>query len=138
VSIVLDTSVVVALAIAGEPDHEAVRDWIAGEDDELVTTPLVLAEVDHVIDRRAGPAVAARVLSDFREGAYRVHWWESAVADSVDVLGAERRLGIGVVDASLVALAAQLKTARLATLDERHFRRLGIGDTPFTLLPADL
>lgn len=137
-SVVLDTSVVVALTIADEPDHEAVRDWIAGEDDELVTTPLVLAEVDHVIDRRAGPDVAARVLADFRAGAYRVHWWESAVADSLDVLGAERRLGIGVVDASLVALAARLKTARLATLDERHFRRLGIGKTPFTLLPADL
>ncbi len=137
-TVVLDTSVVVALAIADEPDHEAVRDWIAGEDDELVTTPLVLAEVDHVIERRAGPAVAARVLADFRDGAYRVHWWESAVADSLDVLGAERRIGIGVVDASLVALAAQLGTARLATLDERHFRRLGVAGAPFTLLPADL
>jgi predicted nucleic acid-binding protein len=138
VTVVLDTSIVVALAIADEPDHESVRDWIAAENDELVTTPLVLAEVDHVIERRAGPVVAEQVLADFRQGAYRVHWWSNAVDESLDVLGAERRLGIGVVDASLVALAGHLETNRLATLDERHFRRLGLDGKPFTLLPADL
>jgi predicted nucleic acid-binding protein len=137
VSVVVDTSVVVALAIADEPDHEAVRDWVMAELDELVTTPLVLAEVDHVIQRRAGLAVAEQVLADFRDGAYRVHWWPDAVADSLDVLRTERRLGIGVVDASLVALAGRLRTGRVATLDQRHFRRLETGGKPFTILPAD-
>ena len=133
----LDTSVVVALAIADEPDHEAVRDWVMAEIDELVTTPLVLAEVDHVIQRRAGAAVAEQVLADFRAGAYRVHWWPDGVADSLDVLRTERRLGIGVVDASLVALAGQLRTSRIATLDQRHFRQLETAGRPFTILPAD-
>jgi predicted nucleic acid-binding protein len=137
VSVVLDTSVVVALAIADEPDHEEVRDWVMAELDELVTTPLVLAEVDHVIQRRAGPAVAEQVLADFRDGAYRVHWWPHAVAESLDVLRAERRLGIGVVDASLVALAGRLRTSRVATLDQRHFRRLETEGKSFTILPAD-
>lgn len=133
----LDTSIVVALAIADEPDHQAVRNWIMGEKDELVTTPLVLAEVDHVIQRRAGDAVAEQVLADFRDGAYRVHWWPDAVADSLEVLREERRIGIGVVDASLIALAGQLGTRRLATLDQRHFRRVGVAGEPFALLPAD-
>jgi predicted nucleic acid-binding protein len=137
VSVVLDTSIVVALAIADEPDHRAVRDWIMAEDDELVTTPLVLAEVDHVIGRRAGHGVAARVLADFRDGAYRVHWWRDAIGESLAVLAAERQLGIGVVDASLVALAAQLRTTRVATLDQRHFRRIGAEGKSFTILPAD-
>lgn len=137
-TVVLDTSIVVALAIAGEPDHDAVRDWVLREQAELITTPLVLAEVDHVLQRRAGADVAEAVLADFRNGAYRVDWWPGAVADSLNVLRAERRLGIGVVDASLVALAAHLGTNRIATLDQRHFRRLGIAGEPFTLLPADL
>jgi predicted nucleic acid-binding protein len=137
VSVVLDTSIIVALAIADEPDHDAVRDWVMAEFDELVTTPLVLAEVDHVIQRRAGSTVAERVLTDFRNGAYRVHWWPDAVAESLDVLRAERRLGIGVVDASLVALAGRLRTSRVATLDQRHFRRLGTKGKSFTILPAD-
>jgi predicted nucleic acid-binding protein len=137
VSVVLDTSVVVALAIADEPDHAAVREWVLAEPDELVTTPLVLAEVDHVIQRRAGSAVAEQVLADFRDGAYRVHWWPDAVADSLAVLRAERRLGIGVVDASLVALAERLRTSRVATLDQRHFRQLETEGKSFTILPAD-
>jgi predicted nucleic acid-binding protein len=137
VSVVLDTSIVIALAIAGEPDHAAVRDWIAAEAGELVTTPLVLAEVDHVIQRRAGSAIAEQVLADFRDGAYRVHWWPGAVAESLEILAAERRLGIGVVDASLVALAEHLQTSRVATLDQRHFRRVGAGGKPFTIFPAD-
>jgi predicted nucleic acid-binding protein len=137
VSVVLDTSIVVALAIADEPDHEAVRDWIMAEVDELVTTPLVLAEVDHVIQRRAGSTVAEQVLADFRDGAYRVDWWPNAVVESLDVLRAERRLGIGVTDASLVALAGRLRTSRIATLDQRHFRQLQAGEKSFTILPAD-
>jgi uncharacterized protein len=137
VTVVLDTSIVVALAVADEPDHQAVRDWIMAEREELVTTPLVLAEIDHVVERRAGRAVAERVLADFRDGAYRVHWWRDAIADSLDVLRAEGRAGIGVVDASLVALAGQLGTNRLATLDQRHFRLVGVSGSPLTLLPAD-
>ena len=48
-------------------------------------------------------------------------------------------MGLGLVDASLVALAAWLATARVATLDERHFRVLQplSGERSFTLLPAD-
>jgi len=137
-TVILDTSIVVALAIVGEQDHDAVREWILSEPAELVTTPLVLAEVDHVLQRRAGTAVAEAVLADFRNGAYRVEWWPAAAADSLNVLRTERRLGIGVVDASLVALAAHLGTRRVATLDQRHFRQLGLAGEAFTLLPADL
>lgn len=136
-TVVLDTSVLVALAIASEPDHAAVRDWILAERAELVTTPLVLAEVDHVLQRRAGHAVADAVLADFEHGAYRVDWWPRALTESLAVLRSERGAGIGVVDASLLALAGRLDTDRVATLDQRHFRRLRVGDKPLTLLPAD-
>lgn len=136
-SVVLDTSVVVALVVADEPDHVAVRDWVMAQGEELVTTPLVLAEIDHVIERRAGRAVADQVLADFRDHAYRVTWWAEAVPDSLAVLRAEVRMGIGLVDASLVALAQHLRTTRIATLDQRHFRCLNVGGEQFTVLPAD-
>jgi predicted nucleic acid-binding protein len=137
VSVVLDTSVVVALVVADEPDHVAVRDWVMAQGEELVTTPLVLAEIDHVVERRAGRAVADQVLADFRDHAYRVSWWAEAVPDSFAVLRAEGSLGIGLVDASLVALAQHLRTTRIATLDQRHFRCLNVGGEHFTVLPAD-
>jgi uncharacterized protein len=137
VTVVLDTSIVVALAIADEPDHEEVRDWILAQREDLITTPLVLAEIDHVIERRAGRPVAEQVLMDFQDGAYQVRWWPEALQDSLKVLRVERRVGVGVVDASLVALAEHLGTASVATLDQRHFRRLAAAGKPFTVLPAD-
>jgi predicted nucleic acid-binding protein len=137
VSVVLDTSIVVALAVADEPDHAAVRDWVMAQGEELVTTPLALAEIDHVVERRAGRAAADRVLADFHEEAYRVRWWAQALPDSLAVLRAEAKIGIGLVDASLVALAQHLRTSRVATLDHRHFRCLQVGGETFTVLPAD-
>lgn len=47
--------------------------------------------------------------------------------------------GLGLADASLVALAESLHTADIATLDERHFRAvrpLAAADA-FRLLPTD-
>jgi predicted nucleic acid-binding protein len=137
VTVVLDTPVVVALAVADEPDHVAVRDWVMSQAEELVTTPLALAEIDHVVERRAGRAAADQVLADFHDEAYRVHWWPQALPDSIAVLRSEGKIGIGLVDASLVALAQQLRTARIATLDHRHFRRLHVSGDQFTVFPAD-
>ena len=53
--IVLDASIVVAYVNASERRHEAVATWLEAVDEDLVTTPLVLAEIDHVLGRRAGP-----------------------------------------------------------------------------------
>jgi hypothetical protein len=46
---------------------------------------------------------------------------------------------LGMVDASLVALGADLSTTRITTPDERHLRILEplTGEPAFTLLPAD-
>ncbi len=47
--------------------------------------------------------------------------------------------GLGLADASLVALADRLGAIESATLDERHFRvvRPLSGATAFQILPAD-
>jgi len=134
--VVLDTSIVVALMVADEPDHPAVRDWVAEVDDDLVTTPLAVAEMDHVIHRRGGAAAQARLWQDLDVGAYQVRWWADALAETLKIARVAQR--IGLVDASLVALAERLRTTHVATLDHRHFRTLkSAAGAPFTLLPAD-
>jgi predicted nucleic acid-binding protein len=47
--------------------------------------------------------------------------------------------GLGLADASLVALAERLDTVEIATLDERHFRSVRplAGGGAFRLLPMD-
>ncbi|MDQ3607326.1 MAG: PIN domain-containing protein [Actinomycetota bacterium] len=137
-AVVLDTSVVVAFMVEDEPDHEAVTTWIEALDDDLVTTPLALAEMDHVMLKRAGRFAVVRLWQDFDTGAYQVRWWADALRETLKIARVEGHLGIGLADASLVALAERLGTLHIATLDHRHFRRLAARDgEPFVVLPAD-
>jgi predicted nucleic acid-binding protein len=137
--IVLDTSVVLALMDTDEKQHERVREWIEGVPDELCTTPLVVAELDHLVPRKGGSAAARALHEDFDEGAYTVEWWRSALRETIATARQYESIGLGLTDASLIALAAHLETTRIATLDERHFRtaRPAAGAERFTLLPAD-
>lgn len=137
-AIVLDTSVVVAVLDRDEARHGEVRAWLEATDDALVTTPLALTEIDYLVRRHLGQQAAQALWSDFESGAYAVRWWADALAETIDTARRFRHVDIGLVDASLVALAARLGTERVATLDERHFRRLtGTRGTPFTVLPSD-
>lgn len=137
--IVLDTSVIYALLDGGDRRHQEALAWYERVDDELATTPLILAEADHLASSRGrGAARASR--NDVRAGAYRVDWWASAARESADIADRYASLGLGLADASLVALAARLDTLDIATFDERHFRTVrpvGRGDA-FRLLPLDL
>ena len=55
-TVVLDTNVVVALYDAADPDHRLVADWIATLDEDLVATPLAVAEMDYLVAERGGAA----------------------------------------------------------------------------------
>lgn len=138
--IVIDTSVVLALMDAQDDDHKRVREWMEDVSDELCTTPLVLAELDHMVPRKGGAAAAQALHEDFEEGAYSVEWWRSALRETITTAHLYESIDLGLTDASLAALAAHLGTTRIATLDERHFRAVrplsGKADS-FTLLPAD-
>jgi predicted nucleic acid-binding protein len=136
--IVLDASIVVVYFNASERQHDIVVDWLTETEEELVTTPLVLAELDYVLGRRAGPSALDELWSDLEDGVYEVMWWPNAVTETIDVARSATP-SIGLADASLAALAAHLGTRRIATLDETHFRGLASprNGEPFVLLPTD-
>ncbi len=134
----LDTSVVVAFMNRRDDDHERVVAWMETTGEDLATTPLIVAEIDHLVSRAGGTDAAAAFYEDLIGGAYLVEWWPEAVRETVEA--ARKNPGTGLADASLIALAARLGTTRIATLDERHFRvvRPLSGEAAFTLLPADV
>jgi uncharacterized protein len=136
-TVVLDTSVVVAFMNRRDEDHEKVVTWMEMTREDLVTTPLIVAEIDHLVSRGGGVGAAHAFYEDLTAGAYSVEWWPEAVIEIVEV--ASNNPDIGLVEASLFALAARLGTMRIATLDERHFRAVRplTGEAAFTLLPAD-
>ena len=136
-TIVLDTSVVVAFMNRRDDDHERVVTWMETTGEDLVTTPLIVAEIDHLVSRGGGAGAAHAFYEDLSSGAYPVEWWSEAVIETVEA--ARNNPDIGLAGASLLALAARLETTRIATLDERHFRAVRplTGEAAFTLLPAD-
>ena len=120
-----------------DDDHEWVVRWMETTGEDLVTTPLIVAEIDHLVSRGGGVGAARAFYEDLSSGAYPVEWWPEAVIETVEA--ARDNSDIGLADASLLALAARLETTRIATLDERHFRAVRplTGEAAFTLLPAD-
>jgi uncharacterized protein len=135
VALVVDSGFVLALARARDDDHEAARAWMQTADEDLVTSPLALAEMDYLIGEYLGTRGQQALWSDLAEGVYSVRWWADAIGEVVAV--ARRHPWIGLSDSSLVALAGRLRTNRILTFDD-HFRSLTMpGGEPFVLLPGD-
>ena len=137
--IVVDTSAIVAFMNAGDRHHAAVRIWLERESDALATTPMIVAETDHLVASRGGQAAAAALRADLSAGAYLVEWWPAAMAATARVAERYADMALGLADASLVVLAERLGTLDVATLDERHFRAMRPLTTgsAFRLLPFD-
>ncbi len=135
--IVLDTSVILALFDARDSGHHAAKEWFEERQPRFSTTPLVLAEADHLVLHRGGQSARAALLANVASGAFQALWWDEAGTESVSV--AEAYPDVGLTDASLVALAGRLGTTQIATFDERHFRAMTPlqGGGHFTLLPMD-
>lgn len=134
-SVVLDTSLLVGAYDERAPEHEASATWLRDLDDDLVTTPLAIAEMELAVRHRGGTKAQRALWSNLDAGAVTVRWWADALDETLSI--ARRRPEIGLVDASLVALANRLRTNRIATFDS-HFRSLKTRDgKSFVILPAD-
>ena len=119
---------------------KTVQTWMLTEERELITTPFIVAELDHLVRKRAGADAVGGLREDIDDGAYQVEWWPDAIHKTIAVAEQHESMELGLSDASLVVLAAHLQTTTIATLDERHFRALKplSGGDAFTLLPTDL
>jgi predicted nucleic acid-binding protein len=134
-SVVLDTNFLIVLHAEQSPDHVAARDWLLSTDEDLVTTPLALSEMEYFVTKYGGEH-AARVLWDnFDSGAYGLRWWAEGLHETIRI--AKQHPFLGLADASLVALAGILRTNRIATFDQ-HFRSVLTPDgEAFVVLPDD-
>ena len=134
-SVVLDTAFVLALYDSSDRHHRNAVAWADVVDEDLITTPLAVAEMDHLVEQRGGEAATHVLWDDFDAGAYGVRWWADALRETIAI--ARENPWIGLTDASLVALAGLLRTNRILTFDS-HFRSLTTPrGEPFVVLPAD-
>jgi predicted nucleic acid-binding protein len=119
VALVLDTSVLLAALDAADLDHRPCAGLIAEASEELIVPSLVLSELDYWCHERLTGEVWLAFLEDVLAGAYTAESPTHEDLRRCHELQGDLRLG--VVDASLLALAERLGEPKIATLDHRHF-----------------
>ena len=121
-SLVLDTSVVVALLVRDDPNHERCLEMGDTLDEELIIPAPTLVEIDYWL-RKHGAGLGWRLFVDeVLEGRYRLHRGDDAELRRAAQLEATyAELGLGFVDASVIATCERLGERKVATLDRRHF-----------------
>ncbi len=118
-AILCDTGAILDYLVATAPDHRAFRDAIDRSRTRYLPG-LVLAEVDYSL-RKEREAMGA-LIRDVSRGAFTYAAPTLAILErAMDVDRQYADLGLGLVDASVVALAEELGVYRLATRDVRHF-----------------
>jgi uncharacterized protein len=123
VALILDTGPLLAALDAADPDHLRCAALLTDSAEDLVVPALVLAELDYWCARRLSSDAWLIFLDDVLAGAYRVEPPTPAdLARCRDLQARYRDLALGVVDASVVALAERLDEPKVASLDQRHFR----------------
>jgi predicted nucleic acid-binding protein len=119
--IIADTSGLLALFNQREPTHEQVRGAIT-EDDLLVVSPYVVAELDYLLATRLGIDAELTVLEELAGGAYELAQINADdVGEAARMIRRYRDQDIGITDASIAVLARRYGTRTILTLDRRHF-----------------
>lgn len=121
--LIVDTNVFVAATDEADPDHAACATIVETHPGPLVTTPLVIAEAGWLIERQLDAAAEAVFYASIAAGEITVEdltsndWTRIA-----ELVATYADLGLGGVDASVVAVAERHKATTIATLDHRDFR----------------
>ena len=120
--IIADTSGLIAFFSESGHQHERVASWLDKNDDVMVVSPYVMAELDYLVATRKGVDAELAVLAELSGGAYELATMPTEdVVTAQRVIGRYRDLGVGLADASMVVLAQRYGTRTILTLDHRHF-----------------
>lgn len=121
-ALIVDTGPLFASMDRSDPDHRVCRDLLASAPRPLLVTVPVLVEVEWLALSRLGPTAFDAVLASVADGGLTLA--ELGPEDwrrIRELCAAYADLPLGIVDASVIALAERLEERVVATLDRRHF-----------------
>jgi predicted nucleic acid-binding protein len=120
--IVVDTGIAYGAADRDDPDHAACADVLRSHAGELVIPTPVVVEASWLIADRLGPAAEVGFLRSVAAGELRrVDLDEADWERVVELVDRYADLNLGLVDASIVAVAERLRLTSIATLNRRDF-----------------
>lgn len=120
--IVVDTGVLYAGADRDDRHHRACAELLATHPGPLLVPVPVIVESAWLIEARLGPGPEAAFLRSLSAvGLSRVDLVQADWDRVVELIETYHDLGLGLVDASVIAVAERLGITEIATLDRRHF-----------------
>ena len=135
--IVADTGAVLALLDAGDKHHATLKRIFERDPDAWILPWAILPEVDYLAASEIGRPAQDAFLADLASGAFHVEWGTEDDLERAAALHLRHHdLGIGLVDAVVMAIAERLEARAIATLDLRHFGAVTLRTTP-RLIPRD-
>lgn len=118
----LDTNVIIAAADTDEPHHPACAELLRRHRGELVVPTPVVVESSWLIEDRLGPGAEAKFLRSVTSGVLRrLDLTEDDWERVTTLVETYADLGLGLVDASVIAVAERLGATAIATLNHRDF-----------------
>jgi len=120
--IIVDTGVIFAVADRDDADHDRCDELLASFSGSLVVPVPVLVESSWLIEDRLGVAAEAAFLRSVTSNELaRVDLEDGDWTRVLELVDAYADLGLGLVDASVVAIAERLGVTTVATLNHRDF-----------------
>ena len=135
--IVADSSALIALIDADDQFHESLRLLYESDPGSWILPWAILPEVDYMVSRNLGARASLAFVRDIADDRFSVAWHHP-----LDLLRARALmekyagLGLGLVDAVVMAVSERFNADAIATLDLRQFAAVKLKGAPL-LLPRD-
>lgn len=119
-AVLADTSGIIALLDRDDRHHQSAI--AIARSNQLTVPSTVLPEVDYLASKYLGEVVAQAFIQDLANGYFSYLSVElDDIRNALNIMTRYKGVPLGLVDASLVALAARYRIPRILTLDRRHF-----------------
>ncbi len=135
--VLVDTGIIYALADRSDAWHLRARRFVENYKGTLIIPSTVIPEACYLLQTHLSPQAEIAFVRSIVTGALRLEQvTEEDMGRAVEVMNTYQDMLIGLVDASVVAVAERLKLSSLMTTDRRHFSVIKPKHCPaFTLLP---
>jgi hypothetical protein len=134
--VLADTGAIYALLDRDDAWHGRVRDWWAASSASVVLPVTILAEVGYLLGSRIGSRAELAFVQALAAGEFALaHLADEDLGVAARVMTRYADMPLGLVDASIVALAERLDVEAVLTTDRRHFGAVRLGRTALRLVP---
>lgn len=135
--IIADTGAVVALIDADDRHHREMRALYEQRPSDWLLPWAILPEVDYLLEYHVSALAASAFRADLAAGAFAVEWGTMQdLTRARDLCVRYASLSLGLVDASVIAVAERMRASAIATIDLRDFGAVTLPQG-MRLLPRD-